>query len=669
VAAAAAGIAASTAVTIQVLANSSYAGITLEPQRVVTRQAIESTAGTFGDPSRYFQLLPGVVSDNDQRNDVLVRGGNPAENLFLVDGIPVPSINHLALSDTTGGLVSMIDNDAIQSITLHSGVHDARFDDRLSAVMEITTVPDRQPAFRRTVEAGLEGVGGVASRPIGDSGSLLLSGRQSILNLFTNDIGLDGVPIYTNMLARANDNVTPQDRLWGMSLTGIDSIAIRPSATDTAETNPFNINYSGWRNTTGLNWQHTLSGKTFVLTTVSNSQQSQNISEMDQLLGNGTTYVEHSSDGNSTARSEITSTVASRLFLDAGGSVTSQRVNYNIAQPDPLPSPYSASPVSNSVTAIQQVFSTPSEAGFLQATALLPWDARLTLGGRVQHWSFGDHTSYTPRALFSIPVNRHVVTLGYAEYTQVPSFLYLLAYPQNHALAPIRAEHLTADADVLHTSTTKLILSAYRKLYFDYPVATPYPQLSLANIADTFGTSFLLFPMQSGGRGRTEGVELSTEVRPSSRLLFNATATYARAWYSGLDGILRRGNYDIPFVGNVTGLFRVGKSSSISARYSGASGRPYTPDNLAESLAQNRDVYDLRRVNEDRSATYGRLDIRFEQSRQTHYGVLSWNAGLLNVLNQKNFYAYIWEPRSGAAVPSEQDQMPRFPEGAVKLTF
>jgi len=175
--------------------------------------------------------------------------------------------------------------------------------------------------------------------------------------------------------------------------------------------------------------------------------------------------------------------------------------------------------------------------------------------------------------------------------------------------------------------------------------------------------------MQSGGRGQTEGLELSTEVRPSSRLLLNATATYARAWYSGLDGVLRRGNYDIPFVGNVTGFFRVGKSSSISARYSGASGRPYTPDNLAESIAQNRDVYDLNRINEDRSATYGRLDIRFQQSRHMSYGVLSWNAGLLNVLNQKNFYAYIWEPRAGASLPSEQDQMPRFPEGAVKLTF
>jgi hypothetical protein len=51
------------------------------------------------------QMLPGVVSDNDQRNDFLVRGGNPSENLFIIDNIEIPSINQLALSDTTGGFV------------------------------------------------------------------------------------------------------------------------------------------------------------------------------------------------------------------------------------------------------------------------------------------------------------------------------------------------------------------------------------------------------------------------------------------------------------------------------------------------------------------------------------------------------------------------------------
>jgi hypothetical protein len=105
---------------VLVRAESSYGTIIHEAQVKVSAETIENTAGTFGDPSRYFQVLPGVVSDNDQRNDMLVRGGSPTENLFVIDGIVIPSINHLALSDTTGGFVSMIDNNAIECMTLGS---------------------------------------------------------------------------------------------------------------------------------------------------------------------------------------------------------------------------------------------------------------------------------------------------------------------------------------------------------------------------------------------------------------------------------------------------------------------------------------------------------------------------------------------------------------------
>ena len=61
--------------------------------RRITPREVESSAGTFGDPSRFLQTLAGVASDNDQRNDFLVRGGNPAENLFVIDNIEIPSIN------------------------------------------------------------------------------------------------------------------------------------------------------------------------------------------------------------------------------------------------------------------------------------------------------------------------------------------------------------------------------------------------------------------------------------------------------------------------------------------------------------------------------------------------------------------------------------------------
>jgi hypothetical protein len=98
--------------TLHVVAAAPEALDPLAPEMNVTQAEILSSAGTYGDFSRYLQVLPGVVWVSDLSNDVLVRGGHPAENLFVVDGVEVPNINHFSLSGSTGGFTSMIDSTA-----------------------------------------------------------------------------------------------------------------------------------------------------------------------------------------------------------------------------------------------------------------------------------------------------------------------------------------------------------------------------------------------------------------------------------------------------------------------------------------------------------------------------------------------------------------------------
>ena len=54
--------------------------------------------------------------------------------------------------------------------------------------------------------------------------------------------------------------------------------------------------------------------------------------------------------------------------------------------------------------------------------------------------------------------------------------------------------------------------------------------------------------------------------------------------------MLRKGNFDMLLVGNVMGYMPLGRGWTASFRYSGATGRPYTPDNMALSEAQDRDT-------------------------------------------------------------------------------
>lgn len=481
---------------------------------------------------------------------------------------------------------------------------------------------------------------------------------------------MNGVPIYSNSLFRADKRLTDRDSVWGLSLTGVDSMEIHPSSMNTWETNPYDITYKGWRNTSGINWQHIYSSKSFGVASFGNSEQSQSVRQNAQLLGDALVYSEDTKDGISTAKYDHTVQWNRALTLTAGVRTSLDRIRYHVDQPTGLQNPYSEDAAPTDILRVDRRFSTFSSAGYMQASLLLPRGMKTVVGGRLAQWAATGNTNWTPKVLFMMPVFGRLTHVGYADYAQLPPTLYLLAFRNQDSLKPIRSRQLTWGMDVLHKRNIRMSLEAYEKRYKDYPVALNFPQLSLANIANTFGQAFLMFPMASKGSGIGRGVELGVTYRPTSRVTLATAITYSRIWYSGLDGVMRKGNFDIPFVANVSGNFHVKKSIVLSFRYSTASGKPFTPDNLPLSFAQNRDVLDLTKINGMRAAPYSRLDFRVEHSYPVGLGIFMWHVGLDNALGTKNFYSNEWRPRCDPQCGVlAQEQMPLFPDGGFRYSF
>jgi hypothetical protein len=233
-------------------------------------------------------------------------------------------------------------------------------------------------------------------------------------------------------------------------------------------------------------------------------------------------------------------------------------------------------------------------------------------------------------------------------------------------MTPIRSRQLTGGVNLIDRRNLRVTLNAYEKHYRNYPVSTDFPQLTMANIADTFGQAFLMFPMESKGLGIARGVEAAVDWRPTSRLTLASATTYMRSWYSGLDGVLRKGAFDMPLVANFSGNALLGKGWTVSFRYSTSTGRPFTPDNMVLSTAQDRDVYDLTKLNSLRAPIYRTLDFRGEWTHPTQHGILSVHLGLENALGTTNFYSNLWMPwhdeggraaESKAAVPRLRHQV------------
>ncbi|MEI7527290.1 MAG: carboxypeptidase-like regulatory domain-containing protein, partial [Mariniphaga sp.] len=91
--------------------------------------------GANFDMAKVVQSLPGVSGSVGFRNDIIIRGGAPNENVYFLDGIEIPSINHFATQGASGGPVGLLNVSFIESVTLHTSAFPAKYDNPLSGVL------------------------------------------------------------------------------------------------------------------------------------------------------------------------------------------------------------------------------------------------------------------------------------------------------------------------------------------------------------------------------------------------------------------------------------------------------------------------------------------------------------------------------------------------------
>lgn len=663
----------------------------------VTSSEVLSSAGTWGDFTRFLQLLPGVVWNNDITNEMMVRGGSPEENLYVVDGIEVPNINHIAVEGSTGGFTSMLDTSTISSIDFKVGEYDSRYSSRLSSLVDIHTLAGQEAHRSGQVDMGISGGGGFLDQPLGKAGSLLLSAHRSILNLVTNDIGLNGVPIYTNGLARLDWAPSSHDHIAALSLTGADSIDMTPQPCDDGDTNPFQTEYGGMRSTDGLVWQHTHSASRLSTLTVSYSAQGQAIGQQEQSTiylnqpncmnepyQATSVYQEHTRDGVSTLEYGFQYSHRGWL-LSVGETGRLVASNYKVAQPLGQQSPFNPNPTWTDADNFARNLLTGQTASYAETSAQFGTRWTIIAGAREETFALTGARAFDPRASIGLRLGGHQgLNASFERSAQLAPTIDILSYPGNARLRPLQMQQVSAGAELWTSGAFTANIDAYYKHYFNEPESTEYPSLMLANMVDTLGQQFVWLPLQNGGHGKSQGVELSLRTHWKDRIEVLSSVSYSKTRYAAADGILRPGNFDFPLVGNGMATLRLPGKLFATFRDTYASGRPYTPFDIPESEQQSRGIYDLSRVNALRGPAYNRVDADFHRGFHVHGGLLNIYGGMENALDRANFLGFAWEsqchPPYGTscgenvdAIPGvpefEVTQMPRFPSFGTTLTF
>lgn len=202
------------------------------------------------DIIKAIQLLPGVQATSEGGSGFSVRGGNPDQNLILLDEATVYNASHLM------GFFSVFNNDAIKDVKLYKGDIPAWAGGRLSSLLDV-----RMKDGNTKTISGAGGIGTISSRltlegPFEkDKASWLLSGRRTYADIFlrlSNNEDLNNNVLYFyDLNSKMNFRISDNDRLFFSAYYGKD-IFRAPS---------FRI---GWGNQTySLRWNHLFSKQLF----------------------------------------------------------------------------------------------------------------------------------------------------------------------------------------------------------------------------------------------------------------------------------------------------------------------------------------------------------------------------------------------------------------------
>lgn len=89
----------------------------------------------LGSPDliKELQSLPGVSGGTEMLTGMYVHGGDGTDNLFLIDGVPLYQVSHLA------GLISSFNTEVVDNLDFYKSGFPSRFGGKLSSVVDITT--------------------------------------------------------------------------------------------------------------------------------------------------------------------------------------------------------------------------------------------------------------------------------------------------------------------------------------------------------------------------------------------------------------------------------------------------------------------------------------------------------------------------------------------------
>ena len=599
--------------------------------RTFSVEETERFAGSLGDPARLVANYAGVMTQNDSRNDIIIRGNSPMGVLWRLEGIEIPNPNHFGALGTTGGPVSMVNNNLLSNSDFLTGAFPAEFGNATAGAFDLNL---RSGNISRTeftgqigfngFEAGIEGPAFTLKN--GQKATYLVNYRYSTFSLM-HKLGFDtntgmAVPEYQDLTFMADIPGSKTGRIKIFGLWGNSFISMGRDLADTTETQ-YNARGIATDFNAGLGVigvSHTLFlNKDTRLKSTFSVQQSKSGTVLDSVKNESfSPFLRNSSHENKISFSTQLRRKFSTYDNLSGGIVI-----------DMLGIHYIDSIMDKDHNRF--ITNTDVDGWMSMYRGYLQWQhnygSRLTsyTGMHLQFSGFNNELAVEPRLAFRYLLSlSSVVNLGAGLHSQLqPREIYFHQdfnemtnsyFLTNEDLRFTKSIHLVAGYQFQPLNTFRIKFETYYQHLYNVPVKESFPEFSLLNSGDFFAVP-AIDSLISEGTGRNYGVELTTEKFLDKGWYLLLTASLFNSKYSGADGIWRNTAFNGNYVFNLLGgyEFKIGKKGifTIDFKSAWAGGKRFVPINIDESAATNSEVRDWNRAYSEKYNDYFRTDLRF----------------------------------------------------------
>lgn len=643
-------------------------------------------AGALGDPSRMAANFAGVVSGNDSRNDIVVRGNSPAGMLWQLEGLNIPNPNHFGSLGSTGGPVSMLNNNNMDKSDFMTSAFPAQYGNALAGVFDIRLRDGNFEKHEFMGQVGFNGFELGAEGPIGKNHktSYLVNYRYSTLGVFKAlgiDFGTGGAtPLYQDLNYKITSKLNDRSRLTFFGIAGNSAVDFLGKDVDTTKPgiyggDPFE-NYHGKFATTvtGLSYERQLSPRTSSKLTLGYSTTREQANGDSVSYLDATEYARYKNDFKTNKLSAVW-TLAHKFDArnSIQGGIIYDHISFNLMNKEMFPGR------PDEVHADQS-----GSYGLVQSYA--QWKHRFSnslsfVGGlHFQYLSISKATAVEPRMSLRYAFNaRHALSFGYGLHHQaqnVYTYFVQTETPEgiiytNKNLGFTQSHHLVATYDWNVTSNLRIKAEAYYQQISKAPVEQRSTSFSNLNTGADFGVSDA-DSLVNEGKGHNYGLELTAERFFNRGYYFLVTGSVFKSRYQGSDGIERNTAFNTGYVLNVLGgkEFKLGKKGSVLAlnlKLSAVGGRYLTPLDLVQSKLKGEAVFDETQAYSIQQTPYFRSDVRIAYRKEYRRSTLEIAIDFQNITNNKNVFGESYNRRLNKIETNYQQGF--FPVPMIRYTF